>query len=249
MAGSDTISNHVNGGETGGDHVFTSKSGVITGDNTVGSMFIFTDGNYVGGGTLNPTSLSQQIVNIPNYSDAGSTISSLKMGSIDLKDTNVTLNGYNKANLLSPPTSMDAYDGILIWQDRRNTTLEYNRAPTAACSSPQCTKDDGTVVSDGLGPSGCKNCASPAQRIENNVTNTSPGLAVEDGNGTVTMKGVIYQPRGAWFLMNPGTGNVNNSPLQVITGQLICGSACGNTQLTLTSPSIPFIRYVATLIQ
>jgi hypothetical protein len=170
------------------------------------------------------------------------------MGSIDFKDATVTLNGYNKANLGSPLTSMDAYDGILIWQDRRNSTLEYNKAPTAACPNT-CTKDDGSVVSDNSGVAGCNNCATLAQRLENNVTATSPGLSVDDGNGVKTLKGVIYQPRGAWFLMNPGNGNVNNSPLQIITGQLICGTACGNTQVTLTSPAIPFIHYVATLIQ
>lgn len=252
LAGSD-LSNNITGGGTG-DNVFTTFGGTVTGADrtTAGNMFILTDPNYVGGGTTNPTNLGQQSANIPNY--AGSTLASLSMGSVDLKDATVTLNGFNKANLGSALTTMDAtaYDGILIWQDRRNTTLEYNRAPTAACPIAECTKDDGTVVSgppNYPGPAGCQNCASVAQIAENHVTNTSPGLSMEDGNGSKVLNGVIYQPRGAWWLMNPGTAQVNNSPLQIITGQLICGSACGNTQVTLTSPSIPFIRFVATLIQ
>jgi hypothetical protein len=246
--GSNTITSGANG-----PNVISNFGGTITGaaSSTVGTMFILTDTNYLGGGAANPTSLSQQIVNVPGHAAAGQTLTSDTMGSVDLKDATVTLNGFNKNNYSggTPIPQFDGYDGMLLWQDRRNSTVEYNKAPTAACPSPECTADDGTVVSGGLGPAGCKNCASTAQLAENHVTATSPGLSVDDGNGTKTLNGVIYQPRGAWFLMNPGTGQVNNSPLQILTGQLICGTACGNTQVTLISPAVPFIRYITTLIQ
>jgi hypothetical protein len=168
----------------------------------------------------------------------------LYQGNLDLKNAIIDMTGLVNSAVGSSnlPSGMDTYSGIVWWQDRRNSFVEYNKAgPTAACSG--CTKDDGTVAY-------CYDCTLGKQTAgmmtENHVTATSPGITIEPGNTTLTLKGVYYQPRGAFITITHGTGS-GQQPLQVITGAI--NETSGDDRLLLMGPTNPLIRYRASLIK
>ena len=244
-----TVFNASNGSGTKGSGT------TITGDSATGTMFIFTDGSYPG---LQATSTSPgQLSGIPNQS----SMPLLYQGSINIANSDITLTGLvNSNNGSNLPPGMDAYSGVAWWQDRRNSTVEYNKdyaKDYPNISSPaciDCKKDDGTVVN-------CGDCGSPpslqtaAELTENHVTPTSPGVVLQDGGANLNIRGVWYQPRGAWLQMEAGTAGVSGTktnpqvPLQIITGALICDTGCGNTGVILAGPTNPLIRYKVSLIQ
>ena len=143
----------------------------------------------------------------------------LYQGDIDIKNTNITLSGLTSASPMDP-----TYKNILFWQDRRNSTDTLNLA-------------DGSVTTQGTPCSGC------------GVTNTSPALILEDGNGAMNLTGVSYQPRGAWIQLQAGTAGVFTSRLQMVTGALVTPVGSGASAITLLGPSNPVIIYVTSLIQ
>ena len=233
MAG--TVSN------ASGATVFNANGANITGDQTTGTMFIFTDANYPG--------LASQIAAIPGAVN----MPTLYQGSLSFKNADISLYGLvgssnNSSNL---PSSMDIYSGVAWWQDRRNSTDGYNEA-SGSLGCPDCTKDDGSVVY-------CNNADCPlstpakltALKTANHVTATSPGVSMDPGNGNIAVHGVYYQPRGAWLEFVHGTTGFScgaaNCPLQVVTGALIEDS--GDTGLLLSGPANPLVKYRAALIQ
>jgi hypothetical protein len=130
---------------------------------------------------------------------------------------------------------MDAYTGIVWWQDRRNSTVEYD--------------PNGTVID---AP------ATAGELAANHVVNNSPGVLMDDGNANISLKGVYYQPRGAWLELKPGTAGLTGTgsgnkatqlPLQVITGALITDSGGGDTGVLLAGPTNPLLTYRAVLVQ
>jgi len=246
-----TTGNSVNGATGGPDNVIAAKNtdfvgaGVNSLATDKGIMMILTDGKYPG--------LSTQLAGIPNsvctaatcgvgniskidpaQTDPTTGENWLVQGSVQVKNVDMTLDGYNKNN--APLGTMDAYNGVLLWQDRRNSTVIYDSA--------------GSVVKCYLG---CANTPTAADYQANNVTASSPGLSMSDGLGRLILNGAIYQPRGAWYAISPGTAGVDNSPLQIVNGQLICGSTggpgCGNTAVTLLGPTVDIITYLPVLIQ
>jgi Putative Flp pilus-assembly TadE/G-like len=236
-AGQYVMAGTVNSGGT----VLSSKNSTIgmADGNTTGVMIVLTDANYPG--------LATQVTNVPNYNSGGSALNPaspvLFQGTVDMKNTDITLSGLNKTDLAASVPALSQYNGIVIWQDRANSTVEYNKAgPTNACAA--CTKDDGTVVY-------CNDCSNGAATVamynENRVTPSSPELKLNDGNGSAVLTGAIYQPRGAWFTVNPGNFGVDTSPLQLITGALLGGG--GNTNITLWSPTNSLVTYLPVLIQ
>ena len=214
-------------------------SGALTGDTSVGTMLILSNANYPG--------LSTQLTTVPNSGSMATTYQ--YQGDVDLKNTSLTLTGFNKDNLSTAIPALDDYDTIVLWQDRANSTVEYNKAgPTPACSI--CTKDDGTVVACGMTCG--TNHASQAMYTENGVWATnkngaSPQFALNHGNGTTALNGTLYQPRGAWIEMASGTAQISNSKLIILTGMIDGGG--GNSATTLTSPTTSLITYVPALIQ
>jgi hypothetical protein len=157
------------------------------------------------------------------------------------------------------PPAMDAYSSIVWWQDRRNSTVGYNEsAGSPGC--PLCTADDGSVLYCNMGcpggtpPTALINLASPATSA-NHVTYTSPQIGIAPGNGHVGLRGIIYQPRGAWLFASAGNsafqcligGSLQQCPLEVVTGALVLDK--GTTGLLLAGPTLPIIRYKAALIQ
>lgn len=247
LAGNLPGQNTCNGCSGGSDNVLAAKQTTFVGSGTTnsasdaGTMLILTDNKYPG--------LSTQIAGIPNYSctaalcglqskidpnaiDPSTGENYLVQGSIQTKLVNWTLDGYDKNNTTQQITQLDEYSGVLLWQDRRNSTDIYD--------------SNGNVVKCYVT---CATAPTAADYEANNVTWQSPGLSMSDGNGTLVMKGAIVQPRGAWYNIFSGTAGVGNSPLQILTGMLLCTNGCGNDSVTLLGPSNPIISYLPVLIQ
>ena len=71
------------------------------------------------------------------------------------------------------------------------------------------------------------------------------------GGAALTLTGVLYQPRGAWFELTSGGSKTGGAiKLQLITGALTCGSGgCGSATVQLLSPTAPILEFVTALIQ
>ena len=70
------------------------------------------------------------------------------------------------------------------------------------------------------------------------------------GNAVMNLKGVLYQPRGAWFELDGGGASTGTAlTLQLITGALACNGGCGSASVVLAAPSAPVIEFVTALIQ
>ena len=242
--------NAVNGAPGGSDNVIATKnttfvgSGVGNSATDPGVMMILTDAKYPG--------LSTQMSGIPNWNctaaTCGGTASKidpaqtdpttgenwLMQGSIQTKNVNWTMDGYDKNNTSQTLTNLEPYTGVLVWQDRMNSTVILDSL--------------GNVVKCYVG---CASAPTQADYQAHNVTATSPGLSMSDGTGTLVLKGAIYQPRGAWYELFPGGTGVGTSPLQILTGMLTCGNGpgCGNTAVTLLGPTNNIVTYLPVLIQ
>jgi len=259
MAGTKTQVD-INGGNKNVDVVFQEQGASITGDLNTGSMWVFTDANYPG--------MSTHLSNVPGDTTA---ISNLTQGSMYFKDGSIILDGLinNKNTGSTLPDGLNAYSGIVWWQDRRNSDVGYNQAansPACVAAGVTCTGDDGTVLvcatnSDCLTGSPSVNGNNDSKLAKmlaaNHVTATSPGLVMDPGNANIALNGVFYQPRGAWmsfvagnagFTCQPsqGGGPNNQCPLQVITGALLLNQ--GTVSLNLFGPTNPIIQYKPVLI-
>ena len=201
---------------------FMSSAGTITCNACTtggpGTMFITTDDTYTG-----------SLVKPPALIAAGTTF---YQGAVSLKNTSVTLTGIEK-NSGGVPSSLDDYDHILVWQDRRNSTDTYYT-------------DSGNTQTDGYVQTPSITALPPAA---NHVTNSSPAFIMNDGNGVSKYTGVIHQPRGAWLQLDGGNSAINNSPLQVFTGAIYSNGGSGSTQVTLLPVAQPIITYKTALIQ
>jgi hypothetical protein len=159
---------------------------------------------------------------IPNYNNASSQLKNLVQGDVEIKNVTATLTAPQPAT----GTTLAPWTNVLFWQDRRN-------------SSDTVDTTDGSVTSQS-GP--CGTC---------NVTATSPRILMGPGGAALTLTGVLYQPRGAWFELTSGGSKTGGAiKLQLITGALSCGSGgCGSATVQLLSPTAPIIEFVTALIQ
>jgi Flp pilus assembly protein TadG len=234
--------------------VFNSFGGTIqAADSTAtgtGTLFGFTDGNYPGLGgpkVQGNSSGSGQISAVPNWDQ----MPALYQGNIYVKNANITMNGLVDSAVAGSnlPSTMDAYDGVVWWQDRRNSMVEYNQNPALAPNCALCTKDDGTVVgcADTTPLVGCTSAQTTGEIVtDNHVTSTSPGVQLDPGNGSINITGVYYQPRGAWIHLQNGTG-FGTGKLQTITGSMQL--TVGDDRFLLQGPTNPIIVFRAALIQ
>jgi len=242
---------------TSGTAVFDEKNGSTQPDNSTGintgTMMIATDSYYPG--------LADQWALLTNAGINTSAIANLKQGQIAMKNGQIEMQGLINSNVSGStlPSGLNAYSGIAIWQDRRNSDVAYNAAPGSP-GCPDCTGDDGTVLYCATGG----DCAIPdsaklATRLAaNHVTATSPGgINAASGNANVALQGVFYQPRGAWMDLSNGNvgftcpstfgGSPNQQcPLQIVTGALLLGN--GTTSVNLAGPTNPLITYKPVLI-
>ena len=158
-----------------GDNLLATKnttfqdSGMGTSSSVPGEMLILTDGQYSG--------LTTQVTGIPNWNCTAATCGGtnslinptlinpatgenyLTQGSVETKDSPMSLDGFDKNNLASSVPSLDQYTGVLVWQDRRNSTdiIDPATGNLIAC-----------YVNCG------SNTPTTAQYEANNVTATSP---------------------------------------------------------------------------
>lgn len=215
-----------------------------------GSMFLFTDAAYPG------MNLSSNTAAAFTPLVSGATGTALYQGTIALNgDTtmyglvNSTVSGSN----LPASLQLNAYTGVVFWQDRRNSTVGYSEASGSPGCDANCTGDNGSVISCAIGCPDGSTSTPNVLATANHVTANSPGVQWGNGNGKVALNGVYYQPRGAWIHIGNGNTGFNcpaNSgacPLQLITGAVIMDS--GNTRVVLAGASNPLISYKAVLIQ
>jgi Flp pilus assembly protein TadG len=180
-----------------------------------------------GGGTLHgdPVIGTQFLFTDQNYSAQGTSLT--KPAALSGTTFNQGFTYFKNATgdltaLTSAAPTLTDYKNFLFWQDRRNSNDTIN--PT-----------DGSFIS----------FAHPLDR-----TDTSPQFVMASGALGLNLRGVLYQPRGAWaHLESGGAGAAGNTTLMMVTGALTCGTGCGNASVTLLGPTSPIVVFVATLIQ
>jgi Flp pilus assembly protein TadG len=241
MAGTNNASNGM---------VFTN-SGTINGASAAakatGSLFIFTDAAYPGMNLSSNTAA--------NFTPLVTGGTALNQGSIDIQNnSDITMYGLvNSAVGGNLPPAMNVDTGLVWWQDRRNSTVGYNEAPGSPGCSANCTGDDGSVISCGIGCLEGSSSTTNTLATANHVRPNSPGVQWSNGNTKVALNGVYYQPRGAWLHFGNGNTGFNCSasagrcPLQVVTGALLMDN--GATRMVLLGPNNPLITYRAVLVQ
>jgi hypothetical protein len=148
-----------------------------------------------------------------------------------LNQTAVT--GLDPANS-ALPSSIVPFGGIVMWQDQANSGILY----TTPANTPTDLPGSGYVD---IFSCGSHTMASPCTKTLQNP-NTSPGINVQT-QYALGFNGTIYQPRGAWINVGPGT---LGGPIQVITG-----SVAGNpgSAMSLQPPTVPLRRRVVALIE
>jgi len=192
-----------------GASLFVDMNGTITGNSSLGTQFLITDGSY----SSQNTSLSLPAP----LTASGFVASSFKQGYTDIKNASGNLTGATATSPLSD------YQNFLFWNDRRNSNMQID-------------PDTATWVST----------TRPST-----TTDTSPQFVIEPGGMALSLKGVMYQPRGAWTYLNSGgSTTAGNAHLMMVTGALTCGTTgCGSTSVTLLGPSAPIVRFITSLIQ
>jgi Flp pilus assembly protein TadG len=226
-----------------GGTVFSLDKATVTdtaSSSSGGTMLIFTAPGYPG-------------MDIQSAVIAGAVENGLKQGSVDMgkgNGTSIQLLGVTKSTSSNPtglPSDLSNYSGVALWMDRRNSIDYYNPDPgcTAAAGNSQCGTIDPTRSAPQAtsGEMGANYCPS----------NDCSGSAVMHfGPGDIKnfdVKGVIYMPRGAYYLAEHGNGNASlNSATQFIGGGYKTPSGNG-IDLTLTSPTNPFLVTINALIQ
>ncbi len=188
-----------------------------SGPTSSGNAFIFTDQHYPGL-TSPPTRLS-----------TSTAYQTMKQGETGFKSGNnqqvsFTLDGLNQAGA-GFPTDLKPYNGVVMWQDRRNSSVLYDTDGTYGCAAPylNCTKTNQNLITDG-------------------VASGSQGMFIAAGASTV-IRGVIYQPRGSWVTLQGSPGM--SAALQLISGAIkVQGSGTVNLQPVTSGLPISIVGLV-----
>ena len=157
-----------------------------------GNAFIFTS-------QLNPG-----LSNPPTRLSTSSAYQALRQGESGFKSggtdkVTFDLDGLNQTGV-GFPTELKPYNGVAVWQDRKNSKIRYNSDGTYGCGAPylNCNKSTGEENNDYL-------------------VAGSPGMFIKAGANT-RIRGVIYQPRGSWLTLQGSAGLA--APLQLISGAI-----------------------------
>lgn len=198
---------------TAGAAFADTGNNTVTGNSTAGTMFIFTAAE---GGTAAYPGLFSQINAWP---DLVTATNSMWQGSVNFASgasASVSLTGIKAGSV---PAALNDYNGVLFWQDRANSSVNYN--------------PDGTVNPT---PPNLQNNRVPADLTSTTITlQAHPNLS---------LNGVIYQPRGANIIAKGNGGSTLN--VQLISGAIV--SQGGVNWVPLPSAN-PLLRYINALIQ
>ena len=131
------------------------------------------------------------------------------------------------------PSTLVPFGGIVMWQDQANSGIVY----TTPANTPPNLPGSGYVD---IFNCGSHTMANPCTKTLQNPN--SPGINVQT-QYALGFNGTIYQPRGAWINVGPGT---LGGSIQVITG-----SVAGNpgSAMSLQPPTIPLRRRIVALIE
>ena len=208
---------------------------------TMGTMMIMTDNQYPG-------------LNLP----AGfNTPGLMDQGGVYLKNGSITMYGVQSGSTGNGvPEDLNAYSGVVWWQDRRNSTVGYDKAASSPGCNGLCAGDHGDVLFCQID---CKYPAAASGTYatdladmvsKNRVTASSPAISLDAGNANIALYGAIYQPRGAWTELVAGNTGAACAggfcPLQIVTGSLV--ELTGDTSVLLSGPTNPILTFKPTLI-
>jgi hypothetical protein len=203
---------------------------IVTGDTNAGSIFVTTAPAITGGQSYPglQTQLDALYAARPEL-----TSIAMSQGHVEIKSgqsTSLQLNGIKPDAMPSGIGSLFVdHENVLLWQDRRNSTIRFN--------------PDGTILDRPCvdTPNACVGTVPPALR-NNGVNEYSPEF-IFDATVQMGFNGIIYQARGAWFSYQ-GSANISSS-LRVVTGMIYMQ---GSGQLSLLPTAAPIIRYIVALI-
>jgi hypothetical protein len=220
-----------------GDSLSTSSSAEIDGTNAI-MIFTGASGSFSGTpfNAIGPTDLYPNLITQINTS--ADLIDMADGGQLAFGPTSFQTGPTGNVASLDPsssalPQNLVPFGGIVMWQDQANSGIVY----TTPANTPSYLPGSGYV--DVFNCSS-HSMANPCTKTLN--PNTSPGINVQT-QYALGFNGTIYQPRGAWINVGPGT---LGGPIQVITG-----SVAGNpgSAMSLQPPTIPLRRRIVALIE
>jgi Flp pilus assembly protein TadG len=230
------------GGNNGGGSLTTAATSTMDGTGTPGAVLVLTGAS--GGFTFDPaTNTASGPADL--YPNLLTQINGNKLTAVLASNGNFA---FAPATLLAPlnqtavtsldptnsalPSSLVPFGGIVLWQDQANSGILYTTP-----ASPPPSPGPGYVD---IFSCGSMNMANPCTKHLQSLS--SPGISFQT-QYAMGFNGTIYQPRGAWINVGPGT---LGGPMQVITG-----SVAGNpgSAMSLQPPTIPLRRRIVALIE
>jgi Flp pilus assembly protein TadG len=231
------------GGQNGGGALTTASTAAMDGTGSPGAVAVLTGASgpftvnlststATGPTDLYPGLLTQINSNVFTVNMAGNNDLSFAPTTLlaPLDQTPVTSLDPTSSAL---PSNLVPFGGIVMWQDQANSAIVY----TTPANTPSNLPGSGYVDIFNCSSHTMASPCTKTLQIPN-----SPGISVQT-QYAMGFDGTIYQPRGAWINVGPGT---LGGPMQVITG-----SVAGNpgSMMSLQPPTIPLRRRVVALIE
>ena len=185
-----------------------------------GRIFILSDTSYPGLERQLGAITDRKVWGGAGHDELFFSRSSIKSG--NNASSRVDLYGLDKDALpLGETVLREKFNSVLLWQDQRNSYVGYD--------------DGGVNLECGGLNTPCPGGATPPS--------DSPQLEIW-ATPYAHFEGTIYQPRGAWTVLQAAGDYVG--PLRIITGAM---ELQGSGRLTLTGEAPPIIRYTTALIE
>ena len=218
-----------------------NQFGTVTGDSNSGTIFIFTSPNSTSIGVGGAKGVNayypglQAQITAAGRPEINNPISSKIPGVVALapNEGNVNINQVFASSTFTGITNVSAlsqYNGIAFWQDRANSTLQYDST--------------GHVQYDSSGSA----YANP-----NPPPYAANGMSIIGFFSGVSVNGVIYQPRGAYItdfgfnFSSYGFSSGLNVKAEIITGAVYLSGF--GTQITLGTPTRRLVSYKTSMLQ
>jgi hypothetical protein len=212
------------------DHNAQSLSASSVKNTDGGEVFILTDPYYEYGSSGLPLPSGSILASDPHLGDYHFGYVYEKAGA----STGGALHGVDPTNS-TVPSDLTLYGSLLLWQDRRNSTVQYN---TETPGSPH-PATDGHIACGDNSNTGCFNPNMAA--LGNNQGSAVIAFGAEP---SFYPFGIVYQPRGSLFSLHNGDFQ---GYMQLITGAI---ELEGNGNIhSLGNPSNPLTRIIPVLVQ